>query len=424
MNRSLPIVLCNFMLVSMLAVTHFEKSAAPGEERARPATPIVDVAKGDIVDSLKASLKNEEATKAELAHMLDARAADLDRERTRTEALEQEKSRLQGEQERLERLRKQLEDERASLAGQVQMSQTERDKLRDDIAAAQAREKLIVEQLAQSQKDLKQAQADNAALQERVNVAERDKAVLAERLEGAQAVRLSLESEIATLRGDREAASAQAAKLAENVGQLAQAQKDSQNTIAQQIRQAAPLSINEIYDSFRHNRAALRFTARETVLIGDGEDACERYTVLVRRANGHVLALCESAGTPLRLSVLGGLHSITAEMIVQGQKSYPVARVGFMRVDPRIVAFPADGATAAGAPCVQLEDSPLRFSTAVVVTADGDRYGEAPIRIMPGTSRYIEVLTSMSNKLFSSFAPSEGDLVFSLRGNLIGFMVS
>jgi hypothetical protein len=424
MNRSLLIVLCNFVLLCMLALVRFEK-AAPGSlpAHASLAAPIAEVSRADIVDSLKESLKDEQDTKADLARMLDARAAELDRERTRTEALEQEKSRLQGEQERLERLRKELEADRASLAGQVQMSTAERDRLRDQIAAAEAREKLIVEQLAARDEELKKAKSDIATLQDEKSAAERDNALLAGRLEGAQEVRTRLEAEVNSLRADKITASAQTAKLAENVGQLAQAQKDAGAAISKEIQQSAPLSLNEIFDSFRRNRAVLHFATVESALIGESDAAYERYTVLACRPNGHVAALCESAATPLKLSVISSLRSIKAEMVVPGKKAFPIVSAGFLRADPRIVAFPAQEA-ARVLDCFQIEDNPLRFATAVVVTAGGERYGEAPIRVMPGTSRYIEVQTIVANKLFGSFAPTEGDIVFSLRGRLIGFMVS
>jgi hypothetical protein len=412
MNRSLLIVLCNFMLLCMLAMARFDKAPAPkGKAAAQNAAPMTEVAGPDIVSSLKDSLKSEADAKAGLAQLLEERANELTRQRTRTEALEQETSRLQGEEERLERLRKQLEGER--------------DQLRDATIASQAREKLIQGQLAKREEELRAAQANAIALTNEKGIAERDKAVLAEKLENSLNERKRLEGEIATLLVEKREAHAETAKLAANVGELAQAQEKNTEVISQKIRQVTPLSPNEVFDHFRRNRAALRFTTRENGLLGEGEDHYERYTVFVKDNAGRIVTLCETAGTPLRLATLDRLRAVTATMMFSGGRTRPVNKVSFLKADPRIAVFPSDAATAAAAKAqpFSIEDSPLRFPTAVVVTAGGERYGEAPIRVISGTSRYIEVQTSIANVLFGSFVPSEGDLVFSESGNLIGFMV-
>jgi hypothetical protein len=424
MNKHLLIVICDFLLLSMLALARFDKSSPPDPSVRAKSAPMVEAAKGDVVDSLKESLASEADAKAILSKQLADEAANLQREKEGNESLQQEKSRLLGEQERLERLRDELEAEKMQMSGQISLTQKERDKLRDEIISAQAREKLIQDQLANREKDLKDAQANILTLQEAKGAAETDKALLAQKLETAQSDKTRLEGEVETLRSEKAQATEQAAKLAENVSQLAQAQEVTGNIISESIRQASPLSLNTIYDSFRKNRAAIRFKTREANLIGESEDVYVRYTVLVKRADGRILALCENEKTPMRIEALNSLLAVNSEMILPGNKTMPVQSAMFLKADTRIVAFPADGAERGkGLDCFDLEDNPLKYSTAVVVTAGGERYGEAPIRVVAKTSRYIEVQTSISNKLFGSFSPSEGDMVFSLKGKLIGFMV-
>ncbi|HNX05763.1 MAG TPA: hypothetical protein PKI32_09690, partial [Opitutales bacterium] len=137
-------------------------------------------------------------------------------------------------------------------------------------------------------------------------------------------------------------------------------------------------------------------------------------------------ALCETGRTSLRPSSLASIRAVTASLLIPGSKSFEAEKAGFLRADPRIALFPVP-ASFANDPSVrpfETEDNPLRFPTAVVVTSGGEEYGEAPIRVMSGTSRYVEVQNSLANVLFGSFSPSEGDLVFSMNGKLIGFMVS
>ena len=413
MNRSLLIVICDFLLLSMLALARFDAPPAPGANApAKASPPVAEAATPDIVGSLKDSLKSEADAKAGLSQLLAERAKELSDQRAKTEILEQETSRLQGEEERLERLRLRLE--------------AERDKLRDESIAAAAREKLVSEQLEKREAELRAVQENLTTARSEKSAVERDKAVLAERLENANTERRRLEGEVTTLRTEKQEARAETVRLATNVGELAQAQEKNTAAISEKIRQVTPLSLNEVFDNFRKNRAGLVFTTREAALLGDTETRYERYTVFVKDASGRILSLCETDGTPLRLATLPRLRSISATTALPGGRVQPISKVMFLRADPRIAAFPADAATvvAARAQPFAIESYPLRFPTAVVVTAGGERYGEAPIRVIAGTSRYIEVQTSIANVLFGAFVPEEGDLVFSENGNLIGFMVA
>ncbi|MBN1403065.1 MAG: hypothetical protein JW942_01180 [Opitutales bacterium] len=444
MNKSLLIVICDFLLLSMMALARFDRQPPEPPKAEPPVATMHESAAADIVDSLKLSLESEAEEREALAQQLADRARELESEQSRAETLEQEKSRLEGEQMRLQRLREQLEAERAKLedsvraeqeklkstqsAHQEQIAQTrqERDRMLAEVAAAQERQRLLQEQLAKREQALESAKEEMIALERQRVEAEREKAVLSTKLESAQVAQQRLEGEVSILRTEKDAAHQTTARLAENVGELAQAQQVTQDAIKEEIRQVTPLSLNTIYDNFRHNRGVLRFASREAALIGDADAAYEIYTVFVRDSNGRVMALAESSGTPLRVSKLAGLRRVRAEMDLPGALGRPVASVSFMKTDPRIIALPADEAAinAAGITPFIIEDAPFRFSNAVVVTADGEKYGEVPIRVSPASTRYIEVQNSISNRLFGSFSPSAGDLVFSQNGNLIGFMVS
>ncbi len=425
MNKTLLIVICDFLLLSMLALARFDRNLPEPPAQEAPVS-MHQSAAADLVDSLKASLESEAQSREELARMLEERARRLDLEKTRAENLEQEKSRLEGEQERLRRLREELESKVQSSQQQLAQTQSEREKMLADMAVAQERQRLLQEQLQKREGALEQAQKELRSLEQQKSEAEKDRAVLSTRLESAQIAQQRLEGEVSILRTEKEVAHQTAARLAENVGELAQAQQVTQDAIKQEIRQVTPLSLNTIYDNFRQNRGILRFASREAQLIGEADAAYEIYTVYVRDATGRVLALAESSGTPLRLGRLEGLRSVRAEMDLRGAKGRGVEAAAFLLADPRIIAVTLDETTfaASGTAAFQIEDSPFRFANAVVVTAGGDRYGEVPIRVSPLSKRYIEVQSSIANRLFGSFAPNAGDLVFSQNGNLIGFMVS
>jgi hypothetical protein len=427
MNQSMLIVICDFLTLSMLALARFDKAPPEPVQAPSVANQTMQVtAAPDVMESLKDSLRSEELARIEMLAELERRAGELQTQVERSESLEQEKSRLEGEQERLERLRSQLEQERDNLTYQVSRTQQERDRLREEMAAAQERQRMIQEQLAKREQDLERSRGEISQLQQEKHETERDNAILATRLESAQAAQQRLEGEISTLRTEREAAHEQASQLAKNVGELAQAQVSATETISEEIRAATPVSLNTIYDNFRKSRAILRFNTRETLLIGEGEAIYELYTVFVRDGQGGVVALCEAARTPLEADNLDDLRSVQAMMTMGGGIRRAVDGATFLKADPRVLAFPlsAEDAQAPNVRPFELETDPFRYANAVILTADGERYGEVPFRLSPGTTRYIDVQSSIANRLFGSFAPVEGDLVFSQKGNLMGFMVS
>jgi len=433
MNRTLLIVICDFLLLSMLALARFDKKPPEPVQQVETATSIQDTAAADITDSLREALENEAKAREDMARKLEIRAKELDTQQARAESLEQEKSRLEGEQARLQRLREQLEAERAKLetqvntsSVQVEQSRKDREKLLAEMAAAQERQRLLQAQLTKREEDLDAARQSLLALREQKSEAERDKAVLSTKLESAQVAQQRLEGEVTVLRSEKDAAHKQAERLAENVGDLAQAQKDTKQAISKEIRQVTPLSINTIYDNFRHNRGVIRFNAREALLLGEGNAAYEIYTVFVRNAEGRILALCQSARTPFRIGNLNGLRAVKAEMDLPGSRGREVTNISFLLTDPRVLVVPMQEGVieSAGVAPFLIEDAPFRFSVAVIITAGGEKYGEVPIRVSPGSTRYIEVQSSIANRLFGTFSPSVGDLVFSQNGNLMGFMVA
>lgn len=442
MNKSLLIVICDFLLLSMLALARFDRTP-PEPPKAEAPVTMQQNAAPDLVDTLKASLENEAQQREQMAKQLEARAEDLQNEQSHTQELEQEKSRLEGEQLRLQRLREQLEAQRAELKEQVQQeqeklketqtahqqqlaqTQKEREKMLADIATAQERQRLLQEQLTNRESALEQARSDMRSLEQQKNEVERDRAVLSTRLESAQVAQQRLEGEISTLRTEKDAAHKTAARLAENVGELAQAQHDTQETLKEEIRQVTPLSINTLYDRFRQNRGVLRLNAVESGLLGDNQARMERYTVFVKDASGNVYAIAENTSTPVGPSRLSDLRSLNAELLLPGNRIEAIGQVRYLQADPSIILLPINPATLqeAGIEPYIVEDTPFRFANAVIVTAGGEKYGEVPIRVNPLSKRYIDVENSIANRLFGSFSPTAGDLVFSQNGNLIGLMV-
>src|SRR3954469_26013101 len=96
MNKTLLLVLCDFLLLNLLALTRWEKAEPP-----RPKLPPVPelaanavTKEQDLVETMRQSLADEKATRDELAQKLSAADASL---ATREQSLTQ----LQSERTRL-----------------------------------------------------------------------------------------------------------------------------------------------------------------------------------------------------------------------------------------------------------------------------------------------------------------------------------
>ena len=77
-----------------------------------------------------------------------------------------------------------------------------------------------------------------------------------------------------------------------------------------------------------------------------------------------------------------------------------------------------------GAKVYRTSSDPFKFQDAVIVSAQGDYYGECKFQIDVKTPSYVKLDRSFLKGLFGKFNPSRGDLVFSRTGDLLGIMAN
>ncbi len=98
MNRTLLLIICDFLLLNLLALTRWESSEPVQRPATAPTTEAAGVgaatAQQDLVDAMRLSLEDERAQRTQLAQELQATASSLSqREETLAKELA-EKSRL------------------------------------------------------------------------------------------------------------------------------------------------------------------------------------------------------------------------------------------------------------------------------------------------------------------------------------------
>lgn len=431
MNKTLLLIICDFLLISILALVEFkpldepdlvvDEAAESGMER-------------DLVEVLRLSLEDEAENRRRLAEEAEARARELEETERSLEERTRELSLTREEREALAAERERLAAERERLADEVELTQAdlarreaERRALDETLREERDRARQVQDELRRRQEELaaresalrELAEAKTALERERERIAtdlritETERAMLSENLVAAQA-------EVERSRIEAERARAQAERLTEGVVELA----DRSTAIQEEIRQSRPLSQNVIFRNFEQNRIPLRFDVTVPALFGS-RDTSHRLETLLVDHEGQIYALFEASRAPFRTEDLGRLQAIRGQMTL-GTRTFDILEVSFLRGDPRVlaVAVPREAVESAGLMPFRLAEDPLRFPAAVVVSDERGFFGESRFRLQPGTQRYLNMDARLFNRLFGEFSPRRGDVVFSQSGELLGFMIT
>jgi len=464
MNRSMLLVICDFLILSLLALARFDDAEVrqPAEEPELAKAEEV-TAEEDVAEMLKLSLEEEQAAREELdkrleqteeqlkereqrlaqtqqnlqqtqsdlestkatAEELARRKAEMERQR---EALAREKERLQQEREQLagryEQTRQNLEkvqEERAALAGDVA-------ELRETTAVSSERMKAIQEELQAKQQALANMtrnleelssekrimEAQNKQLETELKVAETEKRFIAQNLQ-------RVEGEVESVKAEKEMVQEQAGRLAEGVTLLA----ESSEQIRDEIKKIKPLSMNTIYETYKHNQVAIRFITERGLLFGEENKDWVVPTVLVSD-QGNTYAVFHIGETPFADERVLPQYDILKAHLRIGKTEWRLPSVNFLESDPRLLSVRVPGAlvTAQNLTPFPLTLSPHDFPEAVVIDTEEDFYGQASYTIFGDNERYIKMKKQIFSALFGEFSPSQGDLVFAKTGELMGVMVN
>lgn len=423
MNKTLLLILCDFLLLNLLALTRWEKAEPPQPKQ----PPVPELAANavtkeqDLVEVMRQSLADERAVRDELAQKLSAVDATLS-------SREQSLTQVQAE-------RAKLADERNAVAASLTETQKAAAELSKKYSAATQEATLTKEQLAQIQRELaeKQAEADRqrqmlAQREKQLEDAQKQNQVLTMAVVVAEQEKKNLRETADTLKGQVEVERTERLKvqeantqLAQGVGQLA----EKSGELTKEIRDHRPVNANVLFNDFGANRVTASFAATRRGFLGQANRSRESHTVLVTDGK-QVYALLHIADTPFALGETGiDWESLKIDLAKGGGRS-AAAQVQFLALDPRIVVIPLDAAQAAslGAKVYPLPTDPFRFPEAVLIDGGGRGYGEVGFKLDPAEPNFVRVDNRLFKRLFGDFAPKRGDLVFAKTGELLGIMVN
>ncbi len=438
MNRSILIVNCDFLLVSLVAFSNFD-SLSPEHAPASKMEVSVErktAGANDMVSTLKMALEDERQTRDKLTAELTNSRESI---QTRETQLAERDARLREYQASLQRTEmeaRQLQEQRAALEKQMAAAQNNLKSLQGDLSASLTTAKLSNEQLAAMQSDLQRRQLEAEALRQRlanlekshndvlsakqqldtkVQVAEAEKRLTQEQLS-------AMKSEVQTVRAEKAQLQASTTKLAEGVTALAQNSTD----LTKEIRENRPLAANTIFNEFSTNRVATEFSSTRSGIFGrEVKKKKESQTLLVTDGI-ETYAIYHIADTPLTLWPPGTDWEALTGFVTRGTTSFSISQIAFLAQDPRLVIVPVgtNAARLLRSKVYKIAPDPFKFADAVLVGANEGYYGECKFQIDPTTPDYVRMDRSLFRGLFGKFNPSRGDLVMSKTGELLGIMVN
>lgn len=417
MNKTLLLVICDFLLLNLLALTRWEKAEPPTAKQ----PPVPELAANavtkdqDLVETMKLSLADERATREQLARQLASTESEVSAREKSVAQLESEKTKLATALDETKRTAAELGQRADNAAQEATMTKEQLARLQRELEARLAeaeRRKAALAALEQQQED---ARRRIEGLSVAVQVAEREKGLLREAAE-------SLKQQVETERQERLKVQSTTAQLAQGVGQLA----EKSGELTKEIRENRPINANVLFSDFLANRVSTKFTASRAGLFNPTTREKETATVLVTDGT-KTYALLHLDDTPFQLSESSyDWEKISVEFSRPGGYRGRAAAIRFLSTDPRVVTVPVDEAQAAamGAKAYPVAKEPFKFPEAVLVNGGGKGYGEVAFKLDASQPGYVQVDNRLFKRLFGDFAPSRGDLVLSKTGELLGIMVN
>lgn len=433
MNKTLLLILCDFLLLNLLALTRWEQvdeqlvstEIAPvGTADGRRPEP----ADTDLLAALNLSLEEErqlrDAVDTELEdtrRTLESRDETLEEREARLTRLETE---LENQERDLENATRQVTESRLDLNALAdRLSRTAEEateerirarRLQEELAAQQAEARKLAGSVRQLEEEKAVANSEIQSLETRVEVVETERTYLRENI-------TSLEGEIEAVREEKMHLQQQTGVLAEGVTRLADRSAD----LTEEIRSNTPINANTLFYEFLDNRVLGSFRAARSNIFGPVTRETDSRTLLAGDGE-RVFALFHVDQTVFAQRDSGADWASLSGSLTRGSASMPVESVGFLARDGRIavVEVAPDQVQALGTKVYLTALEPFKFEEAVLVNGEGEYYGETAFKVDPRTPGYVMMESKIISRMFGEFSPSTGDLVFSKTGELLGIMVN
>jgi uncharacterized protein YoxC len=482
MNKTLMLVICDFLLLSMLALARFD----PPEEKTQPsldATASSATAEAELIELLEESLQAEQGSRENLssdlletretlqekARQLEEREAALAKTMATLQQTAAEAKALALAKAEAEAMRAQLAAEREQLAQrfeatrqELQKASEERIRLANTLGSAKEERSVSAERLKQTEAALRRREAELAQREAELQAEKAEKArmtteraELNKALEVAQTERRLLSENLNKEQQEKLEAFARADRLTDNVGVLGQGVSElgqgvnrlgqgvgqigqgvnqlgrevttlnqSSEAIKKEIEAARPQTMSEIFTRFQKNRATIRFNSREQSLFGGTvERSYESRSILVNGPDDTVYLVTHSSNSPFSLAKSSNVQSVSLT-VTTAAGSLAVNQIGFLAADPRLIFIPLPKTFVAGSGLATfpLALQPERWEEAVLIKNDETNFGRTEFRRLTSSARFLKMERPALGELFADFAASRGDFAFTKNSQFIGLL--
>ena len=463
MNKSVLIVICDFLLLSLLSLANFDNiqtEDAAAKEEAKEAAIEQSFTDSQMLDLLKMSLDSERDRRQALN--TDVEKLSKSAEETRLQA-EQQKKIIEARESELKQMaltKAQLENERAqilekskALESRVATTEERNIALQKEIVAAStslekaAQERIELErklgdmrqmdsaskmkleaiqnELKQNKEHLEKLKSESEALKNENKAIEIEKRALATQLEVAttktQIYEENLkraEALVTIEKNEKEKIREHAETLAVGVSELA----SSQEKLAKNVQDLRPQTPSEIFEGIKESFVRVVFNYTRNGLLGNSESSIEIRAIPIK-IDGKVWLIFGSGDTVIAPTPNAYYAPQTLSVSVLG-KAYRFSprTVSALNEDPRLLAIPVPDEFIEKEKLTPLITAQkfFNFNECVVVNPAKFYYGQVPFRADFKNNAYAQLDVGLLQSVFGTFSPSEGDLVLSRSGNYLG----
>ncbi len=476
MNKTLLIVVCDFLIISILSLGNFSDylsgSNRGGGDHAGESV------QSDILDSLETTLKIEKEMQTKLQTSMEKTAEVLHNESDKKKALEKELRKLHKESVRLNKL---LHLEK----GEVSKMSSHMNTIEGELSEKKRLNRLLEGQLAREQErsetiettlkeEAKKLELTETNLETALNSLESISSEVTkskeyarelenrvtkqmETLSQSQVAYSTLQEQLKTLSQEREELVNQARRMEHQTQNLQKELKEKDKTLAK-IRESSLLkelaknrelaeqektmavqekqietlelrlrnySNNELFQRFLNRRCDITLEANGKGLFSPVSYRNKMEAVLVKTPDQTGI-LIHYKDSPLNWSNFkNGLETLSLTFLLKGQDiTTSLSSLCALKADPRILFLKLTDPLPVSNVMFEIETEISRFDEALLIRCNEGKYGSFKLQLIHGRPNYFKVPSSLKTRLFGSLSPRPGDLVFSRNGKLLGIMVS
>lgn len=428
MNRSILIVICDFLLVSLLAFSTVDINKVSQVQSGTPRLGKPEAPTNQVTGSQDLGVMMKQALEDEKKNH-EALLLELNQTQLSVAQRDQQLSNIQAQMQSKDQQAARLQEQETNLTREVANAQSNIALLNEQLRTAAEQSLLTTAERdameAEARKRLEKAIAlehQLSQLQQSNQMMQADREKLATQLQMTEAAHQTALTQMSQLQGEVAEQRQINAKLADGVQTLAA--KSSE--LIQEFHEGRALGPNEIYQQFVTNRVLASFYGLKTGVFGTDTPKYKQTQIVLVTDGSNTFALCHVLDTPMTLWTPGAQWQDLSGTLAFNNAVYSLDTVAFCAADPRVifVPVPAPQAKALGCRIYPLVRDPYKFQDVVVVGTRENYYGVCKFQIDMDTPNYVKMDRSTLRGLFGKFNPSSGDLVFSQSGELLGVMAN